>query len=51
VVRILIADDQAMVRAGFRMILEVEADMEVAGEAQDGEEAIVAAGAYGLTSS
>jgi DNA-binding NarL/FixJ family response regulator len=43
VIRILIADDQAMVRAGFRMILEVEADMEVAGEAQDGEDAIAAA--------
>jgi DNA-binding NarL/FixJ family response regulator len=41
--RILIADDQAMVRAGFRMILDAEADMEVVGEAKDGEEALDAA--------
>ena len=39
-IRVLIADDQAMVRAGFRMILEAEADMEVVGEAKDGEEAL-----------
>jgi DNA-binding NarL/FixJ family response regulator len=42
-VRVLLADDQAMVRAGFRMILELEPDMEVVGEAQDGEEAVAAA--------
>ena len=36
---ILIADDQALVRAGFRMILEAEEDMEVVGEAADGREA------------
>ena len=41
--RVLIADDQAMVRAGFRMILEAEADIEVVGEAKDGEEALAAA--------
>jgi DNA-binding NarL/FixJ family response regulator len=41
--RVLIADDQAMVRAGFRMILEAETDMEVVGEAKDGEEALAAA--------
>jgi DNA-binding NarL/FixJ family response regulator/class 3 adenylate cyclase len=39
-VRVLIVDDQALVRAGFRMILEAEADMEVAGEAADGRAAI-----------
>jgi DNA-binding NarL/FixJ family response regulator len=42
-IRVLIADDQAMVRAGFRMILEVEPDMEVIGEAADGEQAVALA--------
>jgi DNA-binding NarL/FixJ family response regulator len=42
-IRVLIADDQAMVRAGFRMILEVEPDIEIAGEAEDGERAIALA--------
>jgi DNA-binding NarL/FixJ family response regulator len=41
--RIVIADDQALVRAGFRLILEAEPDMEVAAEAANGEEAIAAA--------
>ena len=36
----LIVDDQALVRAGFRMILDAEADIEVAGEAADGDEAV-----------
>jgi DNA-binding NarL/FixJ family response regulator len=40
--RILIADDQAMVRAGFRMILEMQDDMEVVGEAADGAETVAA---------
>ena len=40
--KILIADDQAMVRAGFRMILEMQDDMEVVGEAADGAETIAA---------
>ena len=39
-VRVLIADDQALVRAGFRMILESQADIEVAGEAADGADAV-----------
>jgi DNA-binding NarL/FixJ family response regulator len=39
-IRILIADDQALVRRGFRMILEIEADLEVVGEAADGDDAI-----------
>jgi DNA-binding NarL/FixJ family response regulator/class 3 adenylate cyclase len=39
-VRILIVDDQALVRAGFRMILEAEKDIEVVGEAADGGEAV-----------
>jgi DNA-binding NarL/FixJ family response regulator len=37
--RVLIADDQALVRTGFRMILETEPDLTVVGEAVDGEEA------------
>jgi DNA-binding NarL/FixJ family response regulator/class 3 adenylate cyclase len=37
---VLIADDQALVRAGFRMILDAEGDMDVVGEASNGVEAI-----------
>jgi DNA-binding NarL/FixJ family response regulator len=40
VIRILLVDDQALVRAGFRMILDAEPEMEVVGEAADGREAI-----------
>jgi DNA-binding NarL/FixJ family response regulator len=40
VITVLIADDQALVRRGFRMILEIEEDLEVVGEAVDGEEAV-----------
>jgi DNA-binding NarL/FixJ family response regulator len=39
-IRILLADDQALVRAGFRMILNAEADLEVVAEAGDGDEAV-----------
>jgi DNA-binding NarL/FixJ family response regulator len=39
-IRVLIADDQALVRAGFRAILEAEADLEVVGEAAGGREAV-----------
>ena len=42
-VRVLLADDQALVRAGFRMILDAEEDIEVVGEAEDGAEAVRAA--------
>jgi DNA-binding NarL/FixJ family response regulator len=38
-IRVLLADDQAMVRAGFRMILETQPDIEVVGEAANGEQA------------
>jgi DNA-binding NarL/FixJ family response regulator/class 3 adenylate cyclase len=38
--RVLIVDDQALVRTGFRMILEAEPDMEVVGESADGRQAI-----------
>jgi DNA-binding NarL/FixJ family response regulator len=41
--RVLIVDDQALVRTGFRMILEAEPDLDVVGEAVDGEEAVVEA--------
>jgi DNA-binding NarL/FixJ family response regulator len=39
-IRVLLADDQALVRAGFRLILDAEADMEVVGEAADGAEVV-----------
>ena len=41
-VRVLLVDDQALVRAGFRLILESEADIEVVGEAEDGAKAVAA---------
>jgi DNA-binding NarL/FixJ family response regulator len=41
--RILIADDEALVRGGLRMILEAEPDLEVVGEASDGGEALTRA--------
>lgn len=37
--RVLIADDQALIRGGFRVIIESEPDLEVVGEAEDGEQA------------
>jgi DNA-binding NarL/FixJ family response regulator len=40
---VLIVDDQALVRAGFRMILEAEQDIQVVGEAADGREAVAEA--------
>jgi len=42
-IRVLIADDQALVRAGFRVLLETAPDIEVVGEAEDGEQAILKA--------
>jgi DNA-binding NarL/FixJ family response regulator len=39
-IRVLIVDDQALVRAGFHAILESQDDIEVAGEATDGQEAV-----------
>lgn len=39
-IRILIVDDQPLLRTGFRLILEEEPDLDVVGEAGDGEEAI-----------
>jgi DNA-binding NarL/FixJ family response regulator len=43
--RVLLVDDQALVRSGFSMILSVEDGIEVVGEAADGEQAVVAAAA------
>jgi DNA-binding NarL/FixJ family response regulator len=40
VIRVLLADDQALLRAGFRLILDLELDLEVVAEAADGHEAV-----------
>jgi len=42
-IRVLICDDQALVRAGFRAILDAQADVEVVGEAENGAEAVALA--------
>jgi len=42
-ISVLLADDQALLRRGFRMILEAEGDFEIAGEAEDGASAITLA--------
>ena len=39
-IRVLLADDQALVRAGFRALLDAQDDIEVVGEAADGDEAV-----------
>ncbi len=44
-IRVLIADDQELVRTGFRVILNAEPDLEVVGEAKDGRETIEAVSA------
>jgi DNA-binding NarL/FixJ family response regulator len=48
-IRVLIADDQSMVRAGFRMLLSGEEDIEVVAEARDGVEAVAAAARFDPT--
>src|SRR5438094_9080749 len=40
VIRVLLADDQALVRAGFRVLLDSAAEIEVVGEASSGEQAL-----------
>jgi DNA-binding NarL/FixJ family response regulator len=39
-IRVVVADDQELVRTGLRMVLEVEAEIDLVGEARDGEEAV-----------
>jgi DNA-binding NarL/FixJ family response regulator len=39
-IRVLLCDDQALVRSGFRMILETREDIEIVGEAEDGAQAL-----------
>ena len=39
-IRVLIADDQALVRSGFRLVVETRDDLEVVGEAENGAEAV-----------
>ena len=43
-IRVLLCDDQALVRSGFRMVLEAREDMRVIGEADDGIQAVALAG-------
>jgi DNA-binding NarL/FixJ family response regulator len=44
VIRVLLADDQPLIRGGFRALLDAEDDIEVMGEAADGHEAVALAG-------
>jgi DNA-binding NarL/FixJ family response regulator len=46
VIRVVLADDQPLVRAGFRMLLEAEDDIEVVGDADDGRQAVDLARAF-----
>jgi DNA-binding NarL/FixJ family response regulator len=43
VIRVVVADDQALVRAGFRVLIDSEPDLEVVGEASNGTEAVAMA--------
>jgi DNA-binding NarL/FixJ family response regulator len=47
VIRVLVVDDQALVRGGFRMILDAQKDIEVVAEAEDGREALAKAREFG----
>ena len=42
-IRVLLVDDESMIRAGLRMILDAEDDLDVVGEAADGVQAVTAA--------
>jgi DNA-binding NarL/FixJ family response regulator len=46
-IRVVVVDDQALVRSGFRVLVDVAADMEVVGEAADGAEAVALVAAHG----
>ena len=48
-IRVLVADDQSMVRAGFRMLLSDEQDIEVVAEASNGKEAVEKAARFDPT--
>ena len=50
-VRVVIADDQHLVRAGFRMILGTQPGIDVVGEAADGDQAVALAASLARTSS
>ncbi len=43
-IRVLLADDQAMIRAGFKLLVDSQPDLEVVGEAETGAEAVALAG-------
>lgn len=43
VIRVLLADDQALIRAGFRMLLDAKPDVRVVGEAANGADAVTLA--------
>ena len=45
-IRVLIADDQIITRSGIRSLLSAQEDIEIVGEAQNGEEAVELAGAF-----
>jgi DNA-binding NarL/FixJ family response regulator len=45
-IRVLLVDDQELIRLGFRLVLEAEADVSIVGEAADGDEAVRAVAAH-----
>jgi DNA-binding NarL/FixJ family response regulator len=47
VIKVLLADDQALVRAGFRALLDAQDDIDVVGEANDGDEAVAMSRRHG----
>ena len=47
-IRVFLVDDQELVRAGFRMLIDSQPDLTVVGEAADGDEAVAAARGHRL---